>query len=124
MLNVKEHPFFDREGADLHAVIPITYAQAALGAEIRVPGLVGEERLRIPEGTQTNTRFRIKGRGLQDPHGGGRGDLCYLVRVVTPARLSKDQRRLMMQLAETLPAENKPFERSSSFFGKVKDIFG
>jgi molecular chaperone DnaJ len=124
VLNVKEHPFFDREGADLHAVIPITYAQAALGAEIRVPGLVGEERLRIPEGTQTNTRFRIKGRGLQDPHGGGRGDLCYLVRVVTPARLSKDQRRLMMQLAETLPAENKPFERSSSFFGRVKDIFG
>jgi len=124
VLNVKEHPFFDREGADLHAVIPITYTQAALGADIRVPGLVGEERLQIPEGTQTNTRFRIKGRGLQDPHGGGRGDLCYLVRVVTPAKLSKDQRRLMMQLAETLPAENKPFERSSSFFGKVKDIFG
>src|ERR1700722_6326095 len=124
VLNVKEHPFFDREGADLHAVIPITYAQAALGADIRVPGLVGEERLHIPEGPQTNTRFRIKGRGLQDPHGGGRGDLCYLVRVITPAKLSKDQRRLMMQLAETLPGENKPFERSSSFFGKVKDIFG
>jgi molecular chaperone DnaJ len=124
VLTVKEHPFFDREGSDLFATIPITYAQASLGADIGVPGLVGEERLRIPEGTQTNTRFRMKGRGLPDPHGGGRGDLCYLVRVVTPAKLSKEQKRLMMELAQTLPAENKPIERNSSFFGKVKDIFG
>jgi molecular chaperone DnaJ len=124
VLNVKEHPFFDREGADLHAVIPITYAQAALGADVIVPGLVGEEKLHIPEGTQTNTRFRIKGRGLADPHGGGRGDLCYLVRVVTPHKLSKEQKHLMRQLGESMPAENKPLERSSSFFGKVKDIFG
>jgi molecular chaperone DnaJ len=124
VLTVKEHPFFDREGSDLFVTIPITYAQASLGADIGVPGLVGEERLRIPEGTQTNTRFRMKGRGLPDPHGGGRGDLCYLVRVVTPAKLSKEQKRLMMELAQTLPAENKPIERNSSFFGKVKDIFG
>src|ERR1700733_7235681 len=124
VLTVKEHPFFDREGSDLFATIPITYAQASLGADIGVPGLVGEERLRIPEGTQTNTRFRMKGRGLPDPHGGARGDLCYLVRVVTPAKLSKEQKRLMMELAQTLPAENKPIERNSSFFGKVKDIFG
>jgi molecular chaperone DnaJ len=124
VLTVKEHPFFDREGSDLFVTIPITYAQASLGADIGVPGLVGEERLRIPEGTQTNTRFRMKGKGLADPHGGGRGDLCYLVRVVTPSKLSKEQKRLMMELAQTLPAENKPVERSSSFFGKVKDIFG
>jgi len=124
VLTVKEHAFFDREGSDLFVTIPITYAQASLGADIGVPGLVGEERLRIPEGTQTNTRFRMKGKGLPDPHGGGRGDLCYLVRVVTPSKLSKEQKRLMMELAQTLPAENKPIERSSSFFGKVKDIFG
>jgi molecular chaperone DnaJ len=124
VLTVKEHPFFDREGSDLFVTIPITYAQASLGADIGVPGLVGEERLRIPEGTQTNTRFRMKGKGLADPHGGGRGDLCYLVRVVTPTKLSREQKRLMMELAQSLPAENKPVERSSSFFGKVKDIFG
>lgn len=124
VLTVKEHPFFDREGSDLFVTIPITYAQASLGADIGVPGLIGEERLRIPEGTQTNTRFRLKGKGLADPHGGGKGDLCYLVRVVTPSKLSKEQKRLMMELAQTLPAENKPIERSSSFFGKVKDIFG
>jgi molecular chaperone DnaJ len=124
VLTVKEHAFFDREGSDLFVTIPITYAQASLGADIAVPGLVGEERLRIPEGTQTNTRFRMKGKGLPDPHGGGRGDLCYLVRVVTPAKLSKEQKRLMMELAQTMTAENKPIERNSSFFGKVKDIFG
>nr|HEV7954090.1 molecular chaperone DnaJ [Candidatus Acidoferrales bacterium] len=124
VLTVKEHPFFDREGSDLFATIPITYAQASLGADIGVPGLVGEERLRIPEGTQTNTRFRMKGKGLPDPHGGGRGDLCYLVRVVTPGKLSKEQRRLIMELAQTMAAENKPIERNSSFFGKVRDIFG
>jgi molecular chaperone DnaJ len=105
-------------------MIPISYAQATLGADIGVPGLVGEERLRIPESTQTGTTFKLKGKGLHDPHGGGRGDLFYSVRVITPAKLSKEQRRIMMELAQTLPAENKPVERNSSFFNKVKDIFG
>jgi molecular chaperone DnaJ len=124
VLQVKEHPFFERRGADLFATIPISYAQAALGTEITVPGVIGEEQLRIPEATQTGTTFRLKGKGLPDPHGGGKGDLYYSVRVVTPAKLSRDQRRLLMQLAETLPAENHPAERNSSFFEKVKDIFG
>jgi molecular chaperone DnaJ len=124
VLTVKEHPFFERHGSDLYSMIPISYAQATLGADIGVPGLSGEERLRIPECTQTGTTFKIKGKGLHDPHGGARGDLYYSVRVVTPAKLSKEQRRIMMDLAQTLPAENKPVERSSSFFNKVKDIFG
>jgi molecular chaperone DnaJ len=124
VLQVKEHPFFERRGADVFATIPIGYAQAALGAEIPVPGIIGEERLRIPEATQTGTTFRLKGKGLPDPHGGGKGDLYYSVRVMTPAKLTREQRRLLMQLAETLPAENRPAERNSSFFEKVKDIFG
>jgi len=124
VLTVREHPFFERHGSDLYGMIPISYAQATLGADIGVPGLSGEERLRIPECTQTGTTFKIKGKGLHDPHGGARGDLYYSVRVVTPAKLSKEQRRIMMDLAQTLPAENKPVERNSSFFHKVKDIFG
>jgi molecular chaperone DnaJ len=124
VLTVKEHQFFERHGSDLYGMIAISYAQATLGADIGVPGLVGEERLRIPESTQTGTTFKIKGKGLHDPHGGARGDLYYSVRVVTPAKLSKEQRRIMMELAQTLPAENKPVERNSSFFNKVKDIFG
>jgi molecular chaperone DnaJ len=124
VLTVKEHPFFERHGSDLYGMIPISYAQATLGADIGVPGLSGEERLRIPECTQTGTTFKIKGKGLHDPHGGARGDLYFSVRVVTPSKLSKEQRRIMMELAQTLPADNKPVERNSSFFNRVKDIFG
>jgi molecular chaperone DnaJ len=89
-----------------------------------VPGLNGEERLKVPEGTQSGAVFRIKGKGLPDPHGGGRGDLYYHVRVVTPTKLNKDQRKLLEQLHATLKVENKPAERGSSLFDKVKDIFG
>jgi molecular chaperone DnaJ len=124
VLEVKEHPIFERRGSDLFATIPISYAQAALGTEISVPGVIGEERLRIPEGSQTGTTFRLKGKGLPDPHGGGKGDLYYTIRVTTPTKLSREQRQLLMKLAETLPAENRPAERNSSFFDKVKDIFG
>ena len=124
VLEVKEHKFFERRGADLYCTIPLSIAQAALGTELQVPALNGEERLKIPEGTQSGAVFRIKGKGLSDPHGGGRGDLYYHVRVVTPTKLTKEQRKLMEELHSTLKVENKPAERSTSFFDKVKDIFG
>jgi molecular chaperone DnaJ len=124
VLEVKDHPFFERRGADLYCTIPISVVQAALGTEIRVPGLNGEERVTIAEGTQTGSIIRLKGKGLPDPHGGGKGDLYINVRVMTPAKLTRDQRRLLQQLGETLEVENRPAERSSSLFEKVKDIFG
>jgi len=124
VLEVKDHNFFERRGADLYCTIPLSVAQAALGTELQVPALNGEERLKIPEGTQSGAVFRIKGKGLSDPHGGGRGDLYYHVRVVTPTKLTKDQRKLMEQLEATLKVENKPAERGTSLFDKVKDIFG
>jgi molecular chaperone DnaJ len=124
VLDVKEHSFFERRGADLYCTIPVSIAQAALGAELSVPGLNGEEKLKIPEGTQSGAVFRIKGHGLPDPRGGGKGDLYYHVRVITPAKLNRDQRKLMEQLGATLKVDNKPAERGSSFFDKVKDIFG
>jgi molecular chaperone DnaJ len=124
VLDVKEHSFFERRGADLYCTIPVSIAQAALGAELSVPGLNGEEKLKIPEGTQGGAVFRIKGHGLPDPRGGGNGDLYYHVRVITPAKLNRDQRKLMEQLGATLKVDNKPAERGSSFFDKVKDIFG
>ncbi len=124
VLDVKEHSFFERRGADLYCTIPLSVAQASLGTELQVPGLVGEERLKIPEGTQSGAVFRIKGKGLSDPHGGGRGDLYYHVRVITPTKLTKEQRKLMEQLDNTLKVDNKPAERGSSLFDKVKDIFG
>jgi molecular chaperone DnaJ len=124
VLEVKDHSFFERRGADLYCTIPVSIAQAALGAELSVPGLSGEEKLKIPEGTQGGAVFRIKGHGLPDPRGGGKGDLYYHVRVITPAKLNRDQRKLMEQLGATLKVDNKPAERGSSFFDKVKDIFG
>src|SRR5262252_7199796 len=124
VLDVKEHTFFERRGADLYCTIPVSVVQAALGTEIAVPGLNGEERLKIPEGTQSGAVFRIKGHGLPDPRGGGNGDLYYHVRVLTPSKLTREQRKLMEQLGATLKVENKPAERGSSFFDKVKDIFG
>jgi molecular chaperone DnaJ len=124
VLEVKEHPFFERRGADLYCTIPLSIAQATLGAELQVPGLSGEEKLKIPEGTQSGAVFRIKGRGLADPRGGGKGDLYYHVRVLTPTKLTREQRKLMEQLGYTIRVDNKPADRDSSIFDKVKDIFG
>jgi molecular chaperone DnaJ len=124
VLEVKEHPFFERRGADLYCTIPISIAQAALGAELQVPGLGGDEKLKIPEGTESGAVFRVRGKGLADPHGGGKGDLYYHVRVLTPTKLTREQRKLIEQLGASLKVENKPAERGSSLFDKVKDIFG
>jgi molecular chaperone DnaJ len=124
VLDVKEHPFFERRGADLYCTIPISIAQATLGVELQVPGLGGEEKLKIPEGTQSGAVFRVRGKGLADPHGGGKGDLYYHVRVLTPTKLTREQRKLIEQLGASLKVENNPAERGSSLFDKVKDIFG
>ena len=124
VLEVKEHPFFERRNADLYCTIPVSVAQATLGADLQVPGLAGDETLKIPEGTQSGAVFRVRGKGLADPHGGGKGDLYYHVRVLTPTKLTREQRKLIEQLGATLKVENKPAERGSSIFDKVKDIFG
>jgi len=124
VLDVKEHPFFERRGADLYCTIPLSVTQAALGTELQVPGLSGEEKLKVPEGTQSGAVFRLKGKGLADPRGGGKGDLYYHVRVLTPTKLTREQRKLLEQLGSTLKVENKPAERNSTIFDKVKDIFG
>jgi molecular chaperone DnaJ len=124
VLDVKEHQFFERRGADLYCTIPLSVAQAALGTELQVPGLNGDEKLRIPEGTQSDAVFRVKGKGLPDPRGGGKGDLYYHVRVLTPTKLTREQRKLMEQLGVSLQVDNKPADRNSSIFEKVKDIFG
>jgi len=124
VLEVKEHAFFERRGADLYCTIPVSIAQATLGTELQVPGLNGEEKLKIPEGTQSGAVFRIKGKGLADPRGGGKGDLYYHVLVLTPTKLTREQRKLMEQLGYTIRVDNKPADRSSSIFDKVKDIFG
>lgn len=124
VLSVKEHPFFERRNADLYCTIPINFAQAALGAKIFVPTLDGEEKITVPEGTQTGTVIRVKGKGLSNPNGGGKGDLYVNVRVVTPEKVTREQRKLLESLGETLTEDNRPAQRNSGFFDKVRDIFG
>jgi molecular chaperone DnaJ len=120
VLHVEEHQFFQREGKDLYCAIPISFTQAALGAHIAVPTLDGEHELKIPESTQSETVFRIRGQGLPAVNSHGKGDLFVVVKVQTPAKLSKQQRDLLQQLGKLSEIENKP-ERS--LLGKVKDIF-
>jgi molecular chaperone DnaJ len=121
VLHVAEHQFFERDGKDLHCAIPISFAQAALGAQLRIPTLDGEAVLEIPEGTQTGTRFRIRKKGMPVLNGTGRGDLFVEVKVTTPAKLTRQQRELLEQLAGTLGQENKP--EKQGLLGKVKDMF-
>jgi molecular chaperone DnaJ len=124
VLEVKPHPYFERRDADLYCTVPVSIVQAALGTEIAVPGLNGEETVKVPEGTQTGEIIRLKGKGLPDPHGGGRGDLYVNIHVVVPTKLTREQRKLFEQLGATLAVENRPAQRDSTLFDKVKDIFG
>ncbi len=123
-IQVKEHELFERQGNNLYVNVPVTFSQAALGAEITVPTLDGDATLTIPEGTQTGSIFSIKGKGIVSlqGHGHGRGDLFVVTTVLTPARLNREQRRLFEQLAEL--EENQQQARSRKFSDKVKDIFG
>ncbi len=122
VLNVKEHPFFEREGTDLRCVIPISFSQAALGTELKVPTLDGDHTLKVPEGTQSGTTFRLKNKGVPVLNGHGKGDLYVEVRVQTPSKLTKRQRELLQELGGTGQIENRPERRT--LFGKVKDMFG
>jgi molecular chaperone DnaJ len=122
VLKVREHPFFERRGNDLYCTIPISVAQAALGTEIQAPTLQGHERLRIPEGTQPGSVFRIRGMGLPSLEGRGKGDLYISVQVVVPTHLTREQRRLIDMLHGSTRVENKPVQRRVS--DRVKDIFG
>ncbi len=120
VLHVAEHETFERQGANLYSAVPITFAQAALGAEIKVKTLDSEEDLKIPAGTQTGTVFRVKSQGMPALGGRGKGDLFVSVTLITPKTLSKDQRKLLEQLAEI---EDTEFQ-DESFMDKVRNIFG
>jgi molecular chaperone DnaJ len=122
VLHVKEHPFFARDENNLHCTVPISFPQAAMGAELSIPTLEGEHTLKVPAGTQPGTRFRIKGQGVPVLNGRGRGDLFVEVKIQTPGKLSKRQRELLEELQQTMSVDNRPERRS--LLGKVKDIFG
>jgi molecular chaperone DnaJ len=121
VLSVKPHQFFERDGNDLHCVLPISFPQAALGTELQIPTLEGETALKIPEGTQSGKEFRLRGKGVPYLNERGRGDLIVQVAVQTPKKLTRIQRELLRQLGDTLAIENIPTSRR--LFDKVKEMF-
>ena len=130
VVHVQEHEFFRREGNHLFCEVPVNFTTLALGGEVTVPTLDGPERTKIPDGTQTGTTLRLRGKGMPDVNGRGRGDLLVTVQVQTPKRLSKEQRTLLEQLAKALPKEKfeprAPGEEQEdrNLFDRVKDMFG
>ena len=121
VLHVKAHEIFERDGDDLHCEVPISFVQAALGAEVEIPTLTGRAQIKIPHGTQTGTTFRLKGRGVRNVHGHGTGDLHVRVSVEVPARLNAAQRAKLEEFAQLCDAGVNPiskgfFERAKSFF--------
>ncbi len=121
ILQVKEHPVFRRHEIDLHCVIPVNFAQAALGVEVELLTLDGLETVKIPEGTQSGDVVKLRGKGVPALNGYGHGDIVVHVEVRTPKRLTRDQRKLFEQLREALPVENTPEEKG--VLDRFKDFF-
>ncbi len=123
---VQEDERFARDGNDLHAESEVPFTTLALGGEISVPGIDDPHPLTVPEGTATGTMFRLKGKGMPDVSGRGKGDLLITVKGTTPRKLSREQRELLEQLHATLSPAEAAGRRDDDkgIFGKVKDIFG
>ena len=116
---VKPHPLFERDGNSVIMEMPVSFAQAALGAEIEVPTIDGRIEYKIPEGTQTGTTFRMRGKGIQNVNGRGRGDQYVRVNIEVPKNLSDKQKKLLREFEETSTDENQI--KRKSFWDKVKD---
>jgi molecular chaperone DnaJ len=124
VLRVEEHAFFKRDGTNLFCEVPVSVTQAALGATLEVPTLDGgRSRLHVPEGTQSGTLLRVRGQGVPQLGGRGRGDLHVLIRVVVPTKLNTEQRRLLEQLAKTLPTPDIQ-DKEKTLLDRMKDLFG
>jgi len=116
---VAEHAIFTRDGVDIYIDQPLSFSQLALGVEITVPCLHGEQALQVPPGTQTHKVFRLRGKGM--PTGGGdHGDQYVRIVAVTPRKLTDNQKKLFQELAKESKEDLKPFQKKS-FFEKVKD---
>ncbi len=121
-IKVRQHPFFKRAGDDVVCSVPVSFTQAALGAEIEVPTLEGKGKLRVPSGTQPGTTLRIKGKGIPHRAGLGRGDQRVEVMLEVPTHLTAQQRELVEQLAKELGEDVQPQQRS--FMERLRGFLG
>jgi len=123
VLHVQPHSFFERRGTELYCNIPVSFPQAALGCEIRVPTPWGDEQIEVPPGTQSSTELPpLRGKGVPRLQGRGRGDLHVIIHIEVPRKLTREQRQLLQDLDKLMPNENLP--REPGLFEKVRDFFG
>ena len=120
-VSVKPHKLFVRDGYNLLLTLPISFTQAALGGDVDIPTLSGPIKYRIPEGTQNDAEFRIKGYGIQQLHGTAKGDMIVRVRVEIPKKLTDRQRELLRQFDET--TTGREYESRKTFLDRVKELF-
>ena len=121
VINVRPHSVFERDGTDVYCEIPITFTQAALGAEIQVPTLDGKANLKIREGTQPGDKFRLKGKGIVRMNSTYRGDQYVIVNIEVPSNLTKAQKEILSKFEAQTNEGN--YTKRKSFFEKVKDAF-
>lgn len=121
VIHIKEHEVFERQGDDLFCEIPIKFTLATLGGTIHVPTLQGKAALKIPSGTQSNTTFRLKGRGMPHLRGGAHGDQLIRVQVEVPTHLSSEQKKVLEEFSRISGDTDEPM--SKGFFEKAKKFF-
>jgi molecular chaperone DnaJ len=121
MLHLKPHEIFQRDGDDLLCEVPVSFVQAALGAEIEVPTLEGGATIKIPPGTQSHSTFRVKGKGVKNLQDNGHGDLHVRVQVEVPTRLNHEQQAKLQEFAALCGNDVNPI--SKGFFEKAKNLF-
>ena len=116
VITVQPHPLFRREGTNVYCDAPITFTQAVLGGELEIPTIDGKVKYDIPEGTQTGTTFRLRGKGIPNVNGRGRGDQFVTVNIETPRNLNREQKEALRKFSESLKERN--YEERKGFFGK------
>ena len=122
VLHVREHGLFNRDGDDLICEVPVSFTQAALGADIEVPTMSGRSTVRMPSGTQHGTVFRLRGKGVQNIQGHGVGDLLVRVQIDVPTKLTTEQRAKLVEFAELCKDDNV-HDDATGFFSKAKGFF-
>lgn len=118
VITVTPHPLFKRDGMHVYCDAPITFTQAVLGGELEIPTIDGKVKYEIPEGTQTGTTFRLRGKGIPQVHGRGRGDQYVTVHIETPRNLTREQKEALKKFSESLGERN--YEEKKTIFGKKK----
>ena len=118
VITVQPHQLFQRDGSDVYCDAPITFTQAVLGGELEIPTIDGKVKYDIPEGTQTGTTFRLRGKGIPNVNGRGRGDQYVTVHIETPRSLNREQKEALRKFSETLKEHN--YKERRSFFEKFK----